>query len=199
MRSTHTGVVGARERTINDSNRLRQGGTAMQIQRVVLSALLMGSMLGMGVREATAGAKDEAAIRALAQRFAAAVKAKDVNALMQVYVPDDSLVVFDVIPPRQYVGAKAYRQDWESLFAAFPGPIDTFEITELHIMTEGTLGVSHSIQHLVLTDKEGQKVDLTVRVTDGYRKRKGKWFITHEHVSVPVDLATGKADLASKP
>jgi ketosteroid isomerase-like protein len=50
-----------------------------------------------------------------------------------------------------------------------------------------------------LTDKEGQKVDLTVRVTDGYRKRKGKWFITHEHVSVPVDLATGKADLASKP
>ncbi|PYV22614.1 MAG: DUF4440 domain-containing protein, partial [Acidobacteria bacterium] len=27
----------------------------------------------------------------------------------------------------------------------------------------------------------------------------GKWLITHEHVSVPVDFASGKADLSSKP
>jgi hypothetical protein len=40
---------------------------------------------------------------------------------------------------------------------------------------------------------------LTVRVTDGYRKINGKWLITQEHVSVPVDLETGKADLTSKP
>ena len=38
-----------------------------------------------------------------------------------------------------------------------------------------------------------------MRVTDCYRKIDGKWLITHEHVSVPVDLATAKADLASKP
>jgi len=33
---------------------------------------------------------------------------------MKAYVDDESLVVFDVIPPRQYVGAKAYRKDWEA-------------------------------------------------------------------------------------
>jgi hypothetical protein len=36
-------------------------------------------------------------------------------------------------------------------------------------------------------------------VTDVYRKIKGKWLIVQEHVSFPVDLATGKADLLSKP
>jgi len=38
-----------------------------------------------------------------------------------------------------------------------------------------------------------------VRVTDVYRKVGGAWLIVLEHVSVPVDLGTGKGDLASKP
>jgi len=50
---------------------------------------------------------DETQIRALEDSFAAAVRAKDVDAIMKVYVPDDSLFVFDVTPPRQYVGATA--------------------------------------------------------------------------------------------
>jgi len=37
------------------------------------------------------------------------------------------------------------------------------------------------------------------RVTDVYRKIKGNWLIVREHVSVPVDLNTGKPDLSSKP
>jgi ketosteroid isomerase-like protein len=40
---------------------------------------------------------------------------------------------------------------------------------------------------------------MTVRVTDVYRKIAGKWLIVQEHVSVPVDLATDKGDLLSKP
>ncbi|GAC1477810.1 MAG: hypothetical protein NVS2B14_19200 [Chamaesiphon sp.] len=91
-----------------------------------------------------------------------------------------------------------YRQNWEGLFSAFPGPND-FKITELNVMANGKLGVAHSIQNVLFTDEKGKKLDLTVRVTDVYRKIKGKWLITHEHVSVPVDLATGKADYSSAP
>jgi len=36
-------------------------------------------------------------------------------------------------------------------------------------------------------------------VSDVYRKIHGKWLIVQEHVSVPVDLNTGKPDLLSKP
>jgi ketosteroid isomerase-like protein len=36
-------------------------------------------------------------------------------------------------------------------------------------------------------------------VTDVLQKTNGRWLIIHEHASVPVDLATGKGDLLSKP
>jgi uncharacterized protein (TIGR02246 family) len=170
----------------------------MKKSGIGLSALLIVGMVCPVVRGDTK-AKDEAEIRALEQRFAAAFKAKDVNAIMASYVPDESLFVFDVVPPRQYVGAKAYRKDWEDFFASFPGPVETFEITDLKVMTDGHLGFSHSIQRAVVTDKDGKKADITFRLTDVYRKVNGKWLIVHEHVSVPVDLATGQADLSSKP
>jgi len=46
---------------------------------------------------------------------------------------------------------------------------------------------------------KGAPLDMTLRATDGYTKKDGKWLIAHEHLSVPVDLATGKGDLSSKP
>ncbi len=143
--------------------------------------------------------KNEQEIRALEDRFATALKAKDVEAIMKAYAPGAELVVFDVVPPPQYVGFDAYKKDWQDLFAAFPGPVDKFEVQDLSIVTDGKLGYSHSIQPAIFTAKDGSKFSLTVRVTDCYRKIDGKWLITHEHVSVPVDLATGKADLGSKP
>ncbi len=42
-------------------------------------------------------------------------------------------------------------------------------------------------------------MDVAVRVTNVYRKIKGHWPIVQEHVSFPVDIDTGKADLLSKP
>jgi uncharacterized protein (TIGR02246 family) len=141
---------------------------------------------------------DEAKIQALENAFTAAFNAKDVDAIMKVYVPDASLVVFDVVPPRQYLGADAYRKDWQEFFALFKGPVK-FSITDLHVEAAGTLGYSHSIQHVSGTDMKGQPVELVVRVTDGYRKVDGNWLIAHEHVSVPVDVTTGKPDLMSKP
>src|SRR5215831_7725046 len=92
---------------------------------------------------------------------------------MGSYFPDESLFVFDAIPPRQYVGAKAYRKDLEDFFASFPGPAETFEIADLNVVTNGNLGFSHSIQRSVFTDKDGKKLDITLRVTDAYRKVNG--------------------------
>jgi ketosteroid isomerase-like protein len=45
----------------------------------------------------------------------------------------------------------------------------------------------------------GLMVDYTVRVTDGFKKINGKWLIAHTHVSFPVDMRTGKADMESNP
>ncbi len=142
---------------------------------------------------------DLADIKALEDRFMAAFNAKDVNAIMTVYVPDESLFVFDATPPRQYVGAAAYRKDFEEFLAMFPGGVKV-DLADLDVTVGGgDVAYGHNIQHGVGTLKDGKKMEFTVRVTDGYKKANGQWLIAQEHVSFPVDLATGKADLSSKP
>jgi ketosteroid isomerase-like protein len=141
---------------------------------------------------------DKSSIEALETRFRDAFIARDVNALMEVYAPGTRLFVFDVSPPRQHVGWQDYKKDWQELLAAFPGPA-TFSISDLDITVVGSVAYSHSIQTGQLTGKDGSKMDLVVRVTDVYRRLKGKWLIVQEHVSVPVDLGTQKPDPLSKP
>ena len=163
---------------------------------VVVGAILVAlSMMSFG---ASARADDRAEIRALEERFVAAMKAKDLDAIMKVYASGQTLFVFDVIPPRQYVGAAAYRKDWQTFLDSFEGPI-TVELTDLDVAADRNLAFSHSIQRVAGTDKQGKKLDLTVRVTDVYKKARGRWLIIHEHVSVPVDLDSDKPDLNSKP
>jgi ketosteroid isomerase-like protein len=147
---------------------------------------------------AVAASDDEAAIRSLEERFAAAFNAGDIDAMMKNYIPDQSLVVFDVVPPRQHSGVDEYRKAWVGFFAHFRN-IPKIAINDLGITVNSNLGFSHSIQHVMGTDTQGHLIDRTVRVTDGYRKIGGNWLIVLEHVSVPVDLKTGKPDFTSKP
>jgi ketosteroid isomerase-like protein len=141
---------------------------------------------------------DEAAIRALEDRFTAAFNAGDIDAIMKNYVQGNSLVVFDVVPRKQNRGAGNYRQNWADFFTHFKGT-PKITITDLGITLDGNVGFSHSIQHIVGTDVQGHPVNRTVRVTDGYRKIGGSWLIALEHISVPVDLTTGKPASPTKP
>lgn len=142
---------------------------------------------------------DKAEIKAQMDGWLAAFKAKDSTKVMSFYGPGDPVLAFDVVPPRQYATADAYKKDYEELFKAFDGPFNA-EINDLSITTNGSdMAYGHSIDHLAGKTPDGKQLDFTVRVTDVYRKIGGKWLIVHEHVSVPVDLMTGQADLQSKP
>ena len=76
---------------------------------------------------------------------------------MANYIPGDSLVVFDLVPPRQYTGDEAYKKDWAGVFA---GCADSpkFEISDLDITADSKLAFSHSIQHFSCTDAKGNKM-----------------------------------------
>jgi uncharacterized protein (TIGR02246 family) len=159
--------------------------------------LLVGIVSAVGI-VAAAMPEDEKAIRELNSRFEAAVKARDLDKLMSCYISDDSLVLFDAVPPRQYAGAKAVRKDYEDFLSVFPGTIDS-RISDAKITVDTNLAYSHFIDTWTATDKDGKQVQLVFRVTDVYRKTDGKWRIVHEHVSFPVDPATGRGDFLSKP
>ena len=139
---------------------------------------------------------NEAEIRQWLDRWAKAFRAHDVNAIMSLYAP--GVVAYDIVPPLQYVGADAYRKDYEEFLAQYEGPID-IEFRDLHIIASDGVAFATSLQRISGTLKNGQKSDVWVRVTNGFRKLNGRWLDTHDHVSAPVDLASGKAVLDLKP
>lgn len=155
------------------------------------------AVIGACILSSCSKANDEAQINANVQHLVAAVNAKDLKGIMEYYTPDESLIVFDAVPPRQYVGATAFRKDWEGFLAAYPSTIHA-EVSDWKTETDGNLGVGHGFFRTTGPGKDGKPLDLTVRVTDVYKKVNGKWVVVHEHVSFPVDLETGKADLSSK-
>ena len=150
------------------------------------------------VASSCSSADDEAEINASVQRLVGAVTAKDINGIMAYYTPDESLLVFDAILPRQYVGAAAFRKTWEAFLVAFPGAVHA-EASDWKTEVERPLAYGHGVFRAYGMGQDGNALDITVRITDVYRKINGKWLAVHEHVSWPVDLATGKADLSSKP
>jgi ketosteroid isomerase-like protein len=168
----------------------------MRIRSIAVAATII--LCGLAASSCSKAKDDVSQIQALEKSLIDALNAKDINGVMAAYVPDESLIAFDCTPPRQFVGANAYRKDFEDSLALFPGPIHT-EMSDLKIDTEGNLGYGHSFFHFVGTDKDGKAWDCTMRCTQVYRKVNGKWLIVHEHLSWPVDLATGKADFSSKP
>jgi uncharacterized protein (TIGR02246 family) len=160
---------------------------------VALTAIVFALVGITAASQARVKTDDEAAIRALEAQRADAMKAKDLDTIMALYAPD--VFAFDFTPPRQWVGATAYRETYAGLFKE-PGPI-TFEIKDLSITVIGDVAYSHQIQRFA-GGYNGKPIEGNARCTDVYRKINGKWLIVQEHISVPADLDTGKYDLSSK-
>jgi len=105
-------------------------------------------------------------IEALEQRLIDGIKAKDVKQIMSCYSHD--LFAYDVVPPRQYVGAAAFQKPWQGFLGMFKGPIDV-EVNDLMINSDGEIAYSCSVQHVTGTTNEGKPFDSTFPITDVYR------------------------------
>jgi ketosteroid isomerase-like protein len=116
-----------------------------------------------------------------------AIAAKDAGAVIAHYAPD--VLVFDVQPPLKVAGADAYRQNFERWFAVIDGPIG-YEIADLQISAGEDVAFSHSLCKVTSKRLNGERADYWVRVSSGFRKLRGEWMITHEHVSLPIDMRT---------
>jgi uncharacterized protein (TIGR02246 family) len=129
-------------------------------------------------------------VRALLDAQVEAIRRKDLDRLMSLYSPD--IVYFDVVPPLQYVGSAALRGRFTTWFDGYRDAID-FEIRDLTIAADRDLAVSHWLSRASGTLKNGRKVGSWVRATSCCRRTDQGWLVTHEHISVPVDLASGSA------
>ena len=131
---------------------------------------------------------DEAQIRSVLDEFVNALRVKDRDKILSLYLPD--VVTFDVVPPLHYVGTEAYGQSFRRMFEGYRGPID-FETRELNITVGADVAFSHSLVRTSGTLKSGEESDRWLRRTVCLRKIGAKWLIAHEHISLPVNPEFG--------
>ena len=139
---------------------------------------------------------NEDQIRALMDQWTEAVRARDIEKVMEHYAPD--VVVFDLAQAHSYTGAARYRQNIEGWFGAWQGPIHC-ERRDLSITAGDGVAFSSSLAHHSGTGPGGERIDFWVRVTVGFRKIGGRWKATHEHVSVPFEMETMEASRNPRP
>ncbi|TCO51391.1 ketosteroid isomerase-like protein [Kribbella antiqua] len=130
-------------------------------------------------------ASRQSEISEVLDRRSEAIRVKDLELLLSFYAPD--VIYFDIVPPLQYVGSAALRgrfQEW------FDGPIGQ-DIHHLTVETSGDLAITSMLIRAGGALKNGPTVDRWVRSTSTFRRSSDSWQITHEHVSLPVNLETG--------
>ena len=127
--------------------------------------------------------EDEAAIRQLIESWTAAVRRRDLEAVLQNHAA--GIVMFDVPPPFQSRGIEAYAKTWDTFFSWSNAPV-AFDITGMTITAGADVAFVVATMRCAGAGADGKPEPLDFRLTVGLRKIEGQWTIVHEHHSIPA-------------
>ncbi|HEX2103830.1 MAG TPA: SgcJ/EcaC family oxidoreductase [Solirubrobacteraceae bacterium] len=135
-------------------------------------------------------AEDEDQIRALIERWAAAVHRGDIDGVLADHARD--IVMFDVPPPHDGVrGIDAYRQTWPPFFE-WQARGASFEIVSLDVTAGDDVGYAFALLRCGTAQQLAEQPESRLRLTVGLRKEDGRWVVAHEHHSF-ADTSTEDA------
>jgi uncharacterized protein (TIGR02246 family) len=136
--------------------------------------------------------RDEAEIKALIERWAAAVHAGDMAGVLADHA--DDIVMYDVPPPYEGVrGIEAYRQTWPGFFR-WQAQGAAFELVSLDVTAGDTVAYAHALLRCGTAGELAEKPAFRLRLTLGLRKDNGRWVVAHEHHSFPDEGGADTAD-----
>ena len=124
---------------------------------------------------------DDQQIRDLIERWAVAVHAGDLPAVLAGHAPD--IVMFDVPPPYQGVrGLDAYRESWPGFFG-WQASGAVFEIESLDVTAGTDVAFAFALLRCGTPTDFDRDPDQRLRLTVGLARVEGQWTVTHEHHS----------------
>lgn len=139
---------------------------------------------------------DESRIRQQIEKIVEGLRDRDLESLGRIYATD--VVSFDIDPPLQHIGIAAKLRNWENAFTFFEAM--TYEVRDLTLTVGDDVAFGYAFARLSGTLKNGTAVGgMWVRVTYGLRKIDDTWLITHDQVSVPLDITTGRGATELEP
>lgn len=126
---------------------------------------------------------DEAAVRGLIQRWAAAVHDGDLATVLADHA--DDIMMFDVPPPYEGVrGLDAYAGTWPPFFS-WQAQGAVFEIESLDVETGGDVAFAYALLRCGTAEEFAENPANRLRLTIGLRRENGRWLVSHEHHSFP--------------
>lgn len=132
----------------------------------------------------------ERELRALFSAWFLASERKDLDASMAPIAAD--VLSYEHEAPLSYQGVEALRATCAVGFARAP---ETFrwDVPDLRIVVRGDVAITWGLNHM-----RGPGVEMWSRGTRIFQKIDGRWQMIHQHVSFPMDPATGavRVDLA---
>jgi uncharacterized protein (TIGR02246 family) len=139
---------------------------------------------------------DEEQIRTLIERWADAVHRGDLPAVLADHAQD--IVMFDVPPPHQGLrGIDAYRETWPPFFQ-WQAQGASFEIESLEVTAGEDVAFAYALLRCGTEQEFAEHPDNRLRLTLGLRKQDGRWVVTHEHHSFPLDDDSGSASASAE-
>lgn len=140
--------------------------------------------------------ENEALIRAILDERIKAIYDRNLEVILAMYTK--GVVTFDLKDPLQNMGVDAVKKRIEEWFSTYKSPISQ-EIQKVAISCADDVAFSHCLTRTYGTATNDEKQDMWYRTTTGFKKINDKWLITHEHVSDPIDMKTGKVMFNLKP
>ena len=132
----------------------------------------------------TTSQTSESVVRDLLERWAAAVRAKNMPEVLANHAPD--FVMFDVPPPFESRGLAAYEDTWKLFYSSQPDPV-AFDIKLLEVVAGDEVAFAFAHMQCIEPTEKEKRTPLDFRLTVGLRKVEGRWLIVHEHHSVPAE------------
>jgi len=132
---------------------------------------------------ATEHANPDVAIRNIFERWAAAVRAEDIDGIRANHSPE--ILMFDVPPPLSSCGLDSYMDTWQLFYKSQVRPV-VFNFEEVEITAGQDVAFVTAIGRCVYIPSGAGPTELQFRLTMGLRKQDGRWWIVHEHHSVPA-------------
>ena len=127
---------------------------------------------------------DERAVHDLVRRWAEAVHAGDLDAVLADHA--DDIVMFDVPPPDDGVrGLAAYRATWPPFFD-WQRSGASFEVLELEVTAGADVAFAWALLRCGTAEEYAQQPDRRLRLTIGLRRSGGRWIVSHEHHSFAI-------------
>lgn len=131
---------------------------------------------------------NEEQIRTLIEGWAVAAHTGDLNTVVADHAAD--IVMFDVPPPYEGVrGIDAYRETWPPFFE-WQAQGASFEIESLDITAGDDVAFAQALLKCGMPEEFVTNPQNRLRLTLGLRKENGKWVVTHEHHSFPLEITT---------